>query len=423
MDSQYLSRNLENGRFKKFEFIMIKQLYAWILCVLSLAGCSEPNKQAPPDLNMVISVSSDGHYAIATNTNKQAILWDLKDHNYKIIFDDANIYSAYFIKNTDDFMYQNDKTNEVIVENVNGQIVKTFNPGFPTYGEALTSDLYTYAAADEALSVYKIDLHNNQKSILNRSWCLQDHQGQKYQGSGTSDCLNFISSNQLYNFAFTPDQKKLVGSNFFAFFIWDLQHDTGKMIQKNDAQTVAAISPDGSYVITGDLVGLGYLQNLKNLNQPGHKLDWMTTPDSQTSAFFNSKQNNAQQILTLKFIDAKHVLVFIAAFPQHFFFAVLYNPLSNKVIDKSWDGAYIKPIKYLALTRDASSNFYTTDNTPFITDTFSRDQAIDTSPSAHILVMSQQNANGIIVYQYDPEHQTLTQTWSAAVTPPKKWLW
>jgi len=74
------------------------------------------------------------------------------------------------------------------------------------------------------------------------------------------------------------------------------------------------------------------------------------------------------------------------------------------------------------LISDAATNFYSTDHSPLATgDDFSRDQAIDTSPSAHILVMSQQNANGIIVYQYDPEHQTLTRTWSAVVIKKPWW--
>lgn len=54
---------------------------------------------------------------------------------------------------------------------------------------------------------------------------------------------------------------------------------------------------------------------------------------------------------------------------------------------------------------------------PFTSDDFRRDQAIDTSPSAHILVMSMAKKNGIIVYKYDPTTQTLNREWAGEVKP------
>ena len=66
----------------------------------------------------VLSLSTDGNYAISTNTGRTAILWDLKNHKKKTLDRTANIYSAYFIKNSDNFMWQHDTDNEVIIENV-----------------------------------------------------------------------------------------------------------------------------------------------------------------------------------------------------------------------------------------------------------------------------------------------------------------
>ncbi len=393
---------------------MIKNLLLMSLGLFTLAACADSN-HAPPNLNMVLSVSSDGNYAIATNTNKQAVLWNLKNHSYKIVFKDANIYSAYFIKNTDYFMYQNDANNNAVIEDVNGNVIKTFNPGFPTYGEAVTSNLRTYAASDENLSVYKIDLSNNQKYVLNQSWCLQDHNGAKYKGQGTSTCLNFMSSDQTFGLQFTPDETKLVGGNFFDLFIWDLKTNTGTMIQKNDAQTVAAINPDGSYVVTGDIEELGYMQSLHNLKQPGYKIQWSNPPDATTQAYFSNPENS-QQILAMKFIDAQHVLVFYGAFPNLFNFATLHAPLSETKIDPSWNGLVLKPIKYLPLIPNAATDTHYQKDWPLTSDDFSRDQAIDTSPSAHILVMSMAEKNGIIVYQYDPSTQTLTRVWAGEVS-------
>ena len=394
-----------------------------LLCAFCLVSCSRTDtnsKRAPPDLNMVISVSTDGHYAIATNTNKQAILWDLKDHHYKIIFDDANIYSAYFIKNTDDFMYQNDKTNEVTVENVNGQIVKTFNPGFPVYSEVMTSDLTTYVASDENYQTYWFK--NGLKKIILYYFCSTNF-GDKIPPKGAAyTCGGIEGLSKNLTFDISSNQKYLVGAGSGEIFVWDL--NSGHLLKhliKNDAQTVAAISPDGSYALTADTDGNGVFYNLSS-EKLLTTFAYTSPPDPQTQLFFSNDANFLNTVFTVKFIDSQHLLVFFANYPDLFYFATLYNPKQLVSINYPSVKYGLKPIKYLPLISDAATNFYSTDHSPLATgDDFSRDQAIDTSPSAHILVMSQQNANGIIVYQYDPEHQTLTRTWSAVVIKKPWW--
>ena len=54
-------------------------------------------------------------------------------------------------------------------------------------------------------------------------------------------------------------------------------------------------------------------------------------------------------------------------------------------------------IKYLPLIPKGS-------NMVPITNSYVRDQTIDTSPSAHILVMAQAENNGILVYKYNPQN-------------------
>jgi len=78
----------------------------------------------------VVSLSSDGQYAITSGADKRITLWNLKNRKAKIISTDANIYSAYFIKNTHNFIWQDLKENKVYVQDVNENIIKTFRPGF-----------------------------------------------------------------------------------------------------------------------------------------------------------------------------------------------------------------------------------------------------------------------------------------------------
>ena len=50
-------------------------------------------------------------------------------------------------------------------------------------------------------------------------------------------------------------------------------------------------------------------------------------------------------------------------------------------------------------------------------------QAIDTSPSAHVLVMAMSGKNGILVYHYNPTTQTLKQVWAGVVKPKSHHWW
>ncbi|MCX7123425.1 MAG: hypothetical protein NTV32_07185, partial [Gammaproteobacteria bacterium] len=227
----------------------MKYKAAFLLCALFLSACSSSNR-APSNLNMVISVSSDGHYALTTNTNKQAILWDLQAHTYRIIFKDANIYSAYFIKNSSDFIYQNDATNEVVLENINGQVIKRFNPGFPTYGQVMTSSLEEYFASDDSFTIYKIDLAQNKKSIIIQFVCPPAQAAQGAPKDATfAGCASFEGADQIFGLTFSPNEKLLVGAADSGFNVWSVA--TGKLITqvgKNDEETVAAINPDGHYL-------------------------------------------------------------------------------------------------------------------------------------------------------------------------------
>ena len=131
------------------------------LILISLAQARSSSPAFPPM----------GNYAITTDLSRKAILWNLKTTTKKILDRTANIYSAYFIKNSDNLMWQHDSDNEVIIENTEGKIIKRFNPGFPTYGEVMTSNLKTYIASDEAWNLDEIAFENNSagfKTILKK---------------------------------------------------------------------------------------------------------------------------------------------------------------------------------------------------------------------------------------------------------------
>jgi len=101
-----------------------------------------------------LSVSSNGRYAISTTLGRKVIFWNIQKKIYKIIGRNANIYSAYFIKNTNDFMWQ-DLNNVVHIENIFGKKVKNFKLSYPTYGEVMSSNLKNYIASDQRWDLYE----------------------------------------------------------------------------------------------------------------------------------------------------------------------------------------------------------------------------------------------------------------------------
>ena len=72
---------------------------------------------------MVTSVSTDGNYAITTDLSRKSNSLGFKKPLKKILDRTANIYSAYFIKNSNNLMWQHDTNNEVIIENVEGKMI------------------------------------------------------------------------------------------------------------------------------------------------------------------------------------------------------------------------------------------------------------------------------------------------------------
>ena len=390
------------------------------IACLFLTGCS--NQQKTKGIYpMVVSLSSDGQYAISTNANRHAYLWNIKQRTYKKISDyPINIYSAYFIKNTDKYMYQHDKTNEVIIRNTKGKTIKTLNPGFPTYGEVINSNLTTYFAADNEFNVYKIA--RNEKTQINVSSCINGLTGAVYRGPLTSTCTGFLASGKLMNLTFSPNEKHLIGADGLGYvYSWKVDSGKGKVFEKNNNKTFATISPDSRHIISGDIAGGGLIINTIK-NYKAHNFFFRTPKKSEILNFITTTKQNNTNIVSVKFIDKNHIIVIYNSAPYPFNYATLYSINDIKNIRKQhpdWSYGYIlNPIKYL--------NLLTTNkpNQPLpITQSNVRDQAIDTSPTAHILVMAQARNNGILVYKYNPKTQILKQIWAPVIKTPWWHIW
>ena len=409
-----------------------KFIVIFVLAILfSLAACSKQNNinekshNLPDNIAMVLSVSSDGNYAVTSNINMQLVLWDIKDHTHKIIATNTNIYSAYFIKNTHYFMWQNDDTNEVNIANINGQIIKSFNPGFPTYGQIITSDLQYYLASDEDWNIFRYS--KNQLKQIKKD---------KAGFFGFGKLLNLTLSNNdkillISGFgencahgticpSIKPDSKSAMHPYVLDGIVtWDVA--TGMPLRKfpgNASKTFATLSPDGKYVISGDENRLSFVWYAKTGKQK-FRLDSIILGKPPDPSDPNGKWDKtglipvpkdyhdymgipADNIIALKFIDNTHYLRFNKGIP----YVIVYS------IDSP------RPLKYIKIAGPIKTADLTKERYPAVAE-YVRDQAIDTAPKAHILVMGQQKGNGIIVFKYDPKKMTLKKIWVGNFCGPR----
>jgi hypothetical protein len=394
------------------------KVFFFIVFVLLISGCFVYQNYISPATVMVTSVSSDGHYAVTSDIGKRIILWDLQRKRIHYISYNANIYSAYFIKNTHVFLWQ-DLNNIAHLETVHGKQLLKFK-NFPTYGEVMTSDLKHYIASDSNWTVYE-NYGANQRIIKN------DYKNEYFYGF-----------EKLFNLTLSDDNKYLLTSGATAnddydklplsvgmdahaagivrsdlgnfslldgVTLWNAE--TGKPIDKLPGtlgKSFATISLDAKYILSGDEGSGGYVWNaqtgkrLLDLDSLtfGHPVDPKNVWGKWDKKGLIPVPNDfvdydtgyaSSAILSLKFIDNQN---YYLRFTTYIPYAILYSVTNPQ------------PLKYIYLGKNPM---------PSVSD-YTRDESIDTSPVAHILVTGQDSHSGIIVYRYDPKTETLTKIWA-----------
>ena len=206
----------------------LKWIFVPIIAMIAIAltGCLQLKNHIDPGSVMVASISSDGQYVITTNGNAVAILWDLKDKTKRIISYNANIYSAYFMKNTHDFMWQ-DLRDYVHVDNIDGKEILRFH-NFPTYGEVMTPDLKHYFASDVEWNVYAG--YGKNQTLIKR------------------DSDGFVGYGKLFNLTLSDDNKLLLTSGWGSG--WDKEPlVTGKNAVYGNYHSISQISTVNGVVL------------------------------------------------------------------------------------------------------------------------------------------------------------------------------
>ena len=402
-----------------------------LLILIGTNACSphDSKRQYKGDEVMVASISSDGRYIITTNANRHAYLWDVKNQTQKQLRTyPVNIYSAYFVPGKHQYLIQNDRSNQVLIKNINGKILKRFNPGFPSYGEIISKDLKHYYASDEHYNVFKLDTQKNHKQKLLLHYCPQDHNETYYKGPLISTCSSFFSAKHLIGLSLSNQDTILTASGDSTLYIWNLANNKHYHHMKNNSATYNAVSPDGHYVVTGDESKRSITYDLKQ-HKIIHDIATATPKRSEAKKFFSANDPRIMAITGLHFIDNNHYLVSFTTDPTSFHYLGLYgfNKIKSRYPNESDSYLANFPIKYLKLntkTVTVHKNGKTHKKTIYPeTQSFLRSQSFDTAPQANRVVMGQANGGGIMVYQYDPDQQKLKLIWAPQLKEHKGYWW
>ena len=118
---------------------------------------------AKTDPAMSVSVSTDGYYVVSGHVGRNAdpsnpigqlVLWDIEKKTKTVLSKNANAFSAMFIPDSHEFMWQDDK-DIIYMQNVDGQVIKRFEHPFTVQNHRMTADKSFYLSADMWNHLYK----------------------------------------------------------------------------------------------------------------------------------------------------------------------------------------------------------------------------------------------------------------------------
>ena len=338
---------------------MMKQcIYATalgIILAIGAVGCSHSNsgKRAHGNHVMVASISSDGRYVITTNLNRHAYLWDLKQHTQKQLPTyPVNIFSAYFVKHSHRFMIQNDASNEVLIKNVQGKTLKYFNPKVATRGEVITHDLSTWLGSDKFFQLYRH--HHGKTQQFFYYWCGPNYKDEKKPPKGMPySCSSAMGSGgKTFSLSLSSNESYLTTSDGGGrLYIWSTQGKLIKKFKKNNSETFNSISPDGHYVVTGDVQKHSVVYDLKKL-KIAHSIAIATPKRSEAKQFFQANDPRIMSVTGINFISKQYYLASFTTDPKNFHYLGLYKLNHNIKPPYPRDtNPYLAifPLKYLKL--------------------------------------------------------------------------
>ena len=372
----------------------VLKLSCLILYTIALSACASG---APV---MSTGVSTDGRYVITAHSGGGLYLWDIQKKEKKHLAKNAYSYSAYFIPDSHEFMWQDD--NDIVhIQDINGKEIKSFKH-FKTEGQIMTADKSFYLSADTWGKLYKgygdnlVPIYTDEPVGPSQPYTLSIHGNyilstyDTITGRNDPPAETNLTANPV-----NPDIHKK--SSYDGVTLWD--KTTLKPIARlwgNSGRTTGRISPDGKWVVTGSDNHVKLMWEINNLNRLYMLIDLDGIYNEKTGYLDNSnvppkpekfknKQITLSNTSAVAFVSDKDFILFPRNNKDEL--ALLYKVGSEEIQG------------YVEIGR----------NPPISTGNLS----IASSPKAHILVTGQGGKGGINVYRYHPATKELEKIWVA----------
>ena len=365
-----------------------------------------------------LSVSTDGRYVVSGHVGRNAdpsnpigqlVLWDIEKKTKTVLSKNANAFSAMFIPDSHEFMWQDDK-DIIYMQNVDGQVIKRFEHPFTVQNHRMTADKSFYLSADMWNHLYK-GYQNDITPIYTDGASISKPVDLSIVGdyflSVTAPCSapdSPVAETQLTANPINPSEYKK--NSYDGVILWN--KNTLKPVAKlngNCGATNGLISPDGKWVITGGENGAYYMWEINNLN---NRLSLAFQDEYIKNE--NIKKYDKNEVLYIpKEIEERGISMGKVAYA--FITETEFIGL-GKSENKDGDGNEFASL--FTIGNPWVKGYVEIGNNPSIsTNYFQRNLSVSSSPKAHILVTGQATGGGINVYKYHPEKMELEKIWVA----------
>ena len=365
-----------------------------------------------------LSVSTDGRYVVSGHVGRNAdpsnpigqlVLWDIEKKTKTVLSKNANAFSAMFIPDSHEFMWQDDK-DIIYMQNVDGQVIKSFQHPFTLQNHRMTADKSFYLSADMWNHLYK-GYENDITPIYTDGASISKPVDLSIVGdyflSVTAPCSDPdspVAETQLTANPINPSEYKK--NSYDGVILWN--KNTLKPVAKlngNCGATNGLISPDGKWVITGGENGAYYMWEINNLN---NRLSLAFQDEYIKNE--NIKKYDKNEVLYIpKEIEERGISMGKVAYA--FITETEFIGL-GKSENKDGDGNEFASL--FTIGNPWVKGYVEIGNNPSIsTNYFQRNLSVSSSPKAHILVTGQATGGGINVYKYHPEKMELEKIWVA----------
>ena len=369
-----------------------------VLLLIAIFIFYQYNRTAPI---ISLSVSTDGRYVISAHAAQDAdrhkpigqlVLWDIERKEKTILARDANAFSAAFIPDSHEFMWQDHK-NIVHIQNVEGEELFHFNH-FLITGHLMNSNKDFYLSANEYGQLFKgyseniVPIYTD--GGIGTPLTLSMTEDYIFSVGGTCFGPNdpVVETNLTVN-PINPDSSKK--GSYDGVTLWDIH--TLKPIARlygNCGYTTGLISPNGDWVVTGGENFGNYMWEIHNImNRQRLSLKFDNIPEK-----LKEKQITKISVIAYAFVtDTEFVALRQSG---------------------NYDGYGDEIAAVYSVGEPQIKGYVEIGNDPSIsTNYYQRNLSVSSSPKAHILVTGQATGGGINVYKYHPEKMELEKIWVA----------